>query len=91
MSANITIITMEDFNKFKEDMLKALSVAKTKEKKQYITKQECLEEFGIKDRTLVELWNKREVTFSKVGNTYIYKYTSILDYLEKNEIEAINS
>ncbi len=88
---SVSIVTMEDFEKFEAKLFRLLQSSESTSKKEYITKLECLELFGIKERTLTELRSKRELTFAKVGNSYIYKYSSVIEYLEKNQIEAINS
>lgn len=87
MSANI--LTMDDFEKFQKKLFRMLEEAKTSTSKDWITKEECLSLYGIKDRTLTELRAKRMVEFSKVGNSCIYKHSSITYLIESNKIEAI--
>lgn len=87
MSANI--LTIDDFEAFQKKLFKMMEESSPSQKKEYITKQECLEIYGIKERTLTDLKSKREITFSKVGNSHIYKHSSILDYISRNQIEAI--
>jgi hypothetical protein len=87
MSANI--LTMEDFEAFQRKLFKMIESTSSSQEKEYITKQECFEKYAIKERTLTELKKDRRVTFSKVGNTHIYKHSSIIEYIEKNQIEAV--
>lgn len=87
MSASI--LTMEDFEKFQNKLFRMLEEAKTSTSKDWITKEECLSLYGIKDRTLTELRAKRMIEFSKVGNSCIYKHSSITYLIESNKIEAI--
>ncbi|MBD3831273.1 MAG: hypothetical protein IE890_12415 [Arcobacter sp.] len=87
MSASI--LTMEDFEKFQRKLFRMLEESKSSTPKDWITKEECLSLYGIKDRTLTELRAKRMVEFSKVGNSCIYKHSSIVNLIESNKIEAI--
>jgi hypothetical protein len=83
----INIVTFEDFEKFEKKLLNQIS--SINQKKEYISKEECFKIFGIKERTLTTLRDRREISFSKVGNSCFYKYSSIEQYFKKNTIEAI--
>lgn len=83
----IKIFTVEDFEKFEKKLLSHIDSIKNH--KNYISKNECFEIFGIKERTLTELRSNREITFSKIGNSCVYEYNSILQYLDKKAIKAI--
>ena len=87
MSANI--LAMDDFEKFQRKLFRMLEESKTSTAKDWLTKEECFSIYGIKDRTLTELRAKRIVEFSKVGNSCIYKHSSIVYLIESNKIEAI--
>ena len=83
----INIITQEEFEKFEKRLFdKLLTII---EKKDYLTKEDCFELYGIKERTLTTLRDNRKITFSKVGNTCLYKYSSLIDYIDKNSIKSV--
>ena len=84
----ISIATVEDFDKLEKKILKHID--STKKEKLYISKQECFDIFGIKERTLTELRQNRSITYSKIGNSCVYKYSSIIEYIERRSIKAIH-
>ncbi|UTJ05419.1 helix-turn-helix domain-containing protein [Arcobacter roscoffensis] len=84
------IATKEDFDKFQRTIVKMLKEVNNSTQKEWLTKEECLSLYGIKDRTLTELRQTRKVVFSKVGNTCIYKHDSIIELIEENKIEAMS-
>lgn len=86
---SIAIPTLEDFKRLEKKIEKLLESQSTGMDRKYITKDECFQLFGLKDRTLVELRGKRAIAFTRAGNSYIYNYKSIEKYLENNEIEAL--
>ena len=90
MSANI--VTIEDLEGFQKNLLNLISkqFEESTTKKEYLTKAECFDLFAIKERTLTEMRAKREITFVKIGNSFRYKYSSIINYLESRKIEAIS-
>jgi hypothetical protein len=45
--------------------------------------------YEIKERTLTALRDKRMIKFSKIGNTCLYEYDSLMKYLENQSIKAI--
>lgn len=83
----ISVITKEDFEDFENRLLKKL--ASLNVKKEYLTKKECFELYEIKERTLTSLRDNRMIKFTKIGNTCLYEYDSLMKYLETKSIKAI--
>ena len=83
----ISIVTKEEFEEFEKRLLNQLSSLNSK--KEYLTKKECFELYEIKERTLTKLRDKRMIKFSKIGNTCLYEYNSLMKYLENQSIKAI--
>lgn len=83
----ISVITKEDFEDFENRLLKKL--ASLNVKKEYLTKKECFELYEIKERTLTTLRDNRMIKFTKIGNTCLYEYDSLMKYLETKSIKAI--
>lgn len=83
----ISIVTKEDFENFENRLLNRLSSLNVK--KEYLTKKECFELYEIKERTLTTLRDNRMIKFTKIGNTCLYEYDSLMRYLETRSIKAI--
>ncbi len=82
-------LTKEDLYLFQMNFLNLIERVGLIANKEYLTKEECFNLFGIKERTLTELRKNRAITYTKVGNSCVYKYSSLISYLQEREIKAI--
>jgi hypothetical protein len=82
------ILTVEDLKKFEAKLFNYIKQS-IEPKKEYLSKEETLVFLDCSSRTLDELRANRKITYTRVGKSFKYKYSSLLKYLEDNSIEAI--
>ena len=81
------VLVKLDLNQFAIKLLEKMAeqMPSTKQK-EFITKKECMGILGIKSSTtLQKLRDLGAFEFTKVGGIYLYKYSSIMEYLEENK------
>ncbi len=82
------ILTVEDLKKFERNLYNYINES-IQPRREYISKEETLELLNCSSRTLDELRINRKVTYTKVGRSYQYKHSSLIQYLEDNAIQAL--
>jgi hypothetical protein len=85
------IISKLDVAPFQKMLLEVFSqqIATHKVHKEYITKKECMEILGIKSpTTLQKLRDEQAFQYARVGGIYLYKYSSIMEFLEEKSTES---
>ena len=83
---NLEIITREEFNSFKQEVLEALKPVSNDQKKRYLRSREMREMFNISAGTLQNMRINGTLPYSKVGTTILYDYDVVLAILDKNRI-----
>ncbi len=77
-----------DLQPFASQLIQLLAehIPDSSTQKEYITKKECMNLLGIKSpTTLQKLRDLGAFDFTKVGGIYLYKHSSIMEYLEENK------
>lgn len=57
--------------------------------KEYLTKQELMSLTGYSSRTIQHLRDTRQIPYSQHGRKIVYPYKGILEYLDRNNVEAV--
>ncbi|QMU65540.1 MAG: helix-turn-helix domain-containing protein [Flavobacteriaceae bacterium] len=82
------VLVKLDLNQFAIKLLEKMAeqMPSTTKQKEFITKKECMDILGIKSSTtLQKLRDLGAFEYTKVGGIYLYKYSSIMEYLEENK------
>ena len=85
--AKIEILTKEDLNEFKEEVLGRLDDAlnKTNVSREWLRSTEVQEWLNISSGTLKALREGGEIPFSKLGGSLYYNYNDLVAVLEANK------
>jgi hypothetical protein len=83
---NIEVITREEFNSFKKDVLEALKPVSNNQEKKFLRSSEMRKMFNISAGTLQNMRINGTLPYSKVGTTILYDYDVVLAILNKNRI-----
>jgi hypothetical protein len=84
--AQIDIVTKEDLELFKQDLIRELSIIIKPQKhdpKQWLRSAEVRKLLHISPGTLQNFRVNGTLSFTKVGGIFFYKYDDILKVLEK--------
>lgn len=84
----IEIITREELDKFKEELIDELTEifnAAQKNRKEWIKSPEVRKLLNISPGTLQHLRVSGALPFTKIGGTMYYSYEDIMQMLEKNK------
>ena len=81
---NIDIITREDLNSLKEDIIKALKPISKPTDKKWLRSSEVRKILGISSGTLQKGRINNTIPYTKVGTTYLYDYDKINEILVEN-------
>jgi len=85
--AQIDIVTKEDLELFKNDLIRELSLIikpQRQDAKQWLRSVEVRKLLHISPGTLQNFRVNGTLSFTKVGGIFFYKYDDILKVLEKN-------
>jgi hypothetical protein len=83
---NIEVITREEFNSFKQEVLEALKPVSNNQEKKFLRSSEMRKMFNISAGTLQNMRINGTLPYSKVGTTILYDYDVVLAILNKNRI-----
>lgn len=86
--AKIVILTKEDLNEFKEEVLGRLDDALNRSgvSREWLRSNEVAEMLGISSGTLKNLRDARRIPFSKIGGILLYRLNDIHEMLLANMI-----
>ena len=81
---NLDIITKQDLNDFKEDLIKEISsIVEDSTNKEWLKSSEVMEMLSISSGTLQNLRINRDIPFSKMGGTLYYERAEVVKALNK--------
>jgi hypothetical protein len=83
---NIEVITREEFNSFKKEVLEALKPVSNNQEKKFLRSSEMRKMFNISAGTLQNMRINGTLPYSKVGTTILYDYDEVLVILSKNRV-----
>ncbi len=83
---NIEIITRDEFNSFKQEVLEALKTKGSNQNKRFLRSAEMRKMFGISAGTLQNMRINGTIPFSKIGTTILYDFDEVVAILNKNRI-----
>ncbi|MFV8335944.1 helix-turn-helix domain-containing protein [Flavobacterium sp. RSP29] len=83
---NIEVITREEFNSFKQEVLEALKPVRSNQEKKFLRSSEMRKMFNISAGTLQNMRINGTLPYSKVGTTILYDYDEVLAILSKNRV-----
>lgn len=84
----IVVITKEDFDHFKQELLTEIrAIFDTKIKKtKWIRSKEVREMLNISDATLQTLRINKTIPAYRLDSTWFYKYEEIIEVMERNKV-----
>lgn len=89
----VAIVTKEDLQEFKTDLLndikKLLQSGETTYNKKWLKSKEVIELLKISPGTLQTLRINGTLTYTKIGGTFYYENTDIEKLLKTNKVAAI--
>ena len=85
---NINVITEEHFNRFKAEMIAAMTdlIQNERQPKQWLKGAEVKELLQISTTKLTDLRVNGALTFTLYGNMYYYDINSVYEQMEKNKV-----
>tara|TARA_B110000977_G_C10618244_1_gene315119 strand:- start:163 stop:426 length:264 start_codon:yes stop_codon:yes gene_type:complete len=85
--AKIDIITKEDLNSFKEELLNSIIelTAQTPPTKKWLRTSDVKELFNLSEGTLKNLRAKGELKYTKLSGMIYYDHDDFLEILEQNK------
>lgn len=83
---NIEVITREEFNSFKKEVLEALKPVSNNQEKKFLRSSEMRKMFNISAGTLQNMRINGTLPYSKVGTTILYDYDVVLAILNENRV-----
>jgi len=86
VNMNIEVITREEFNSFKQEVLEALKPTSNNHEKKFLRSSEMRKMFNISAGTLQNMRINGTLPYSKVGTTILYDYEVVLAILDKNRV-----
>ena len=82
----LEIITREEFNSFKNEVLEALKPLSNNQEKKFLRSSEMRKMFNISAGTLQNMRINGTLPYSKVGTTILYDYDVVLAILDQNRV-----
>ena len=83
---NLDIITKQDLNDFKEDLIKEISsIVEDSTNKEWLRSSEVMEMLSISSGTLQNLRINRDIPFTKMGGTLYYERAAVVKALNKSK------
>tara|TARA_B100000315_G_C14399962_1_gene505992 strand:+ start:206 stop:466 length:261 start_codon:yes stop_codon:yes gene_type:complete len=83
---NLDIITKQDLNDFKEDLIKEISsLVEDSTNKEWLRSSEVMEMLSISSGTLQNLRINRDIPFTKMGGTLYYERAAVVKALNKSK------
>jgi|TARA_B110000902_G_C14141002_1_gene525751 hypothetical protein len=85
--AKIDIITKEDFNSFKDELLNSIKelTTQTPPTKKWLRTSDVKELFNLSEGTLKNLRAKGELKYTKLSGMIYYDHDDFLEILEQNK------
>jgi hypothetical protein len=83
---NLEIITRDEFNSFKQEVLEALKPVTNTQNKQYLRSSEVRKLLNISAGTLQNMRVNGTLPYSKIGTTILYDFDDIAVVLKSNRI-----
>jgi len=81
---NLDIITKQDLDDFKEDLIKEVSsIVEDSTNKEWLRSSEVMEMLSISSGTLQNLRINRDIPFTKMGGTLYYERAAVVKALNK--------
>lgn len=88
----VSIITQEDLNEFKDELIESIKVIiehqKGKTSKKWLKSQEVRELLGISTGTLQNLRINGTLPYTKIGGVIYYDFDKIINILEENTVNT---
>ena len=81
---NLEIITREEFNSFKQEVLEALKPVSTGQKKQFLRSAEMRKMLNISAGTLQNMRINGTLPYIKVGSTILYDLEKVIEIFNEN-------
>jgi len=83
---NLDIITKQDLDDFKEDLIKKVSsIVEDSTNKEWLRSSEVMEMLSISSGTLQNLRINRDIPFTKMGGTLYYERAAVVKALNKSK------
>ncbi len=83
---NLDIITKQDLDDFKEDLIKEVSsIVEDATNKEWLRSSEVMEMLSISSGTLQNLRINRDIPFTKMGGTLYYERAAVVKALNKSK------
>lgn len=82
---NLEIITRDEFNSFKKEILEALNTKVSNQDKKYLRSSEVRKLLNVSAGTLQNLRINGTLPYSKVGTTLLYDKDEIIKVFEGNK------
>ena len=83
---NLDIITKQDLDDFKEDLIKEVSsIVEDSTQKEWLRSSEVMEMLSISSGTLQNLRINRDIPFTKMGGTLYYERAAVVKALNKSK------
>ena len=83
---NLDIITKQDLDDFKEDLIKEVSsIVEDSTNKEWLRSSEVMEMLSISSGTLQNLRINRDIPFTKMGGTLYYERAAVVKALNKSK------
>jgi hypothetical protein len=83
---NLEIITREEFNSFKQEVLEALKPVSSVQNKQYLRSAEMRKLLNISAGTLQNMRINGTLPYSKIGTTILYDLDKVVEILNENSV-----
>jgi hypothetical protein len=81
---NLEIITREEFNSFKQEVLEALKPVSAGQKKQFLRSAEMRKMLNISAGTLQNMRINGTLPYIKVGSTILYDLEKVIEIFNEN-------
>jgi 3-methyladenine DNA glycosylase Tag len=81
---NIEVITREEFNSFKKEVLEALKPVSTNQEKKFLRSSEMRKMFNISAGTLQNMRINGTLPYSKFGTTILYDMEKVMGIFNEN-------
>ena len=83
---NIEVITRDEFNSFKKEVLAALKSKENNQEKKFLRSSEMRKLFNISAGTLQNMRINGTIPYSKIGTTILYDYDKVVAILNENTV-----
>lgn len=83
---NIEVITRDEFNSFKQEVLAALKSKENNQEKKFLRSSAMRKLFNISAGTLQNMRINGTIPYSKIGTTILYDYDKIVAILNENTV-----